>query len=67
MAQRFESVSVSAGRDPRSHSRYEFHVMALKPGGADDWQTLAHETGFRSKGAAQRAGIKAAQPFLMEA
>ena len=65
MTDQFEKITISAGRDYSAYSGYEYVVMAEV--GADVWRTLARQGGFKSKAAAQRAGLKIAQSFAAPA
>ncbi len=58
----FESVSLVAARDYRFHSGYEFLINANM--GDDNWETLERQGGFKTKTAAKKAGMKAAEKFL---
>jgi hypothetical protein len=50
-------VTMSAGRDYRTGSRYEYCVF-------DDEKVVAREGYFTSNAAAKRAGLKAAQAYI---
>ena len=62
MTRQFETVSITAARNPRFHTGYEFHIMADL--GDDNWETLETESGFKSKAQAVKAAYKAAEKFL---
>jgi hypothetical protein len=52
------SVTMSAGRDYNTYNRYEFHVF-------DGEKVVATKGGFSTNAAAKRAGIKAAQAYIV--
>lgn len=58
----FESVSLTAARDYRFNSGYEYVIMADL--GDDNHELLERQGHFKSKAQAQKAGVKAAQKFL---
>lgn len=62
MTNQFETVSVSAGRDYRFHTSYEFVLTTEEDDGF-----IYREGGFKTKAAAKRAGIKKAEDFLAPA
>ena len=56
----YENLQLIVARDYKHLAgRYEFILMA-------DEEIVLRQTGFKSKAAAQRAGIKAARPLLAE-
>ena len=60
------TVSMVAGIDSNFGlpGRYEYVIMQETVAGSDDWEILARATGYRSKKAAQTAGLKAYQQRL---
>ncbi len=62
MTDQYESVSLTAARDYRFNSGYEFVIMADL--GDDNWKVLEREGHVKTKAAAQRAGQKAAEKFI---
>lgn len=56
-------LSLTAGHDYNTSSRYEFCLQA-KVSDDDEWKVIAREGGFKTNAQAKRAGFKAAQPFL---
>lgn len=52
-------VTLTAGRDHTRYSGYEYHIMQCVDEARDDWETLAHASGFKSKASAVSAGRKA--------
>lgn len=57
----YETVSITVGRDYRTHGKYEFLIMA------DEDVILEREGFFKSAATARRAAIRAAEKFLAPA
>ena len=62
MTKQYENVSLTAARDYRFNSGYEFVIMADL--GDDNWEVLEREGHFKTKAQAKKAGEKAAQKVL---
>lgn len=53
-----KQVTISAGRDYNTYNRYEYCVF-------DDEKVVARQGGFASNATAKRAGLKAAQAYIV--
>ena len=62
MTKQFETVSITAGRDYRFHSGYEFVITTEEDDGF-----IYREGGFKTNAAAKRAALKKAEAFLAPA
>lgn len=62
MTSQYENVSLTAARDYRFNSGYEYVIMADL--GDDNWEVLERQGHFKSKAQAAKAGAKAAEKFL---